>query len=86
MCEYHCTRGGVEWNEKWPDREVLVDFFMEPPKTDDYLLEWNDPDDDGVVDFLVRKHDFSEERVDKVLASLRAEKKKGRQEHLTQWF
>ena len=76
----------VEWMDDWPDRDDLVHFFMEPPHTDDYELEWGNPNPDGAREFLVDGHDFSEERVDKVFRTLQAERKKGRQEHLSQWF
>lgn len=77
---------GVEWMDNWPDRDKLVQFFMEPPHTDDYELEWCDPDPEGAKEFLVHGHDFLEERVNKVFNTLQAEREKGRQEHLSQWF
>ncbi len=56
-----------------PDAEFPVEpkrireIFLNPKVTDNYKLEWNAPNIDGVVDFLCREKDFSEERVRKTL-------------------
>jgi len=45
----------------------IQEIFLNPEVTDNYKLTWKDPDIDGVVDFLCRERDFSEERVRKAL-------------------
>ncbi|MCI4446966.1 MAG: flap structure-specific endonuclease, partial [Pyrobaculum sp.] len=45
-------------------------FFLNPPVTDDYSVEFRKPDEHALVDFLVGEHDFSEERVQKALERL----------------
>ena len=45
----------------------IREIFLNPKVTDNYKLTWKDPDIDGVVDFLCRERDFSEERVRKAL-------------------
>jgi flap endonuclease-1 len=45
----------------------IRDIFLNPKVTDNYKLAWRDPDIEGVVDFLCRERDFSEERVRKAL-------------------
>lgn len=41
-------------------------YFIEPVVTDNYVLEWKGVDE-GIIDFLCYEHDFSRERVMKVL-------------------
>jgi len=45
----------------------IREIFLNPKVTENYKLTWKDPDIEGVVDFLCRKRDFSEERVRKAL-------------------
>jgi flap endonuclease-1 len=41
----------------------IRDIFLKPKITDNYELIWNTPNVEGIVDFLCRERDFSEERV-----------------------
>ena len=41
----------------------IRDVFLKPKVTDNYKLEWKGPNVEGVVDFLCRERDFSEDRV-----------------------
>lgn len=68
------------------DLEEKKSFFMSPPVTDDYQLNWNPPDKDKIVFFLCGEHDFSEERVLKAVERLEAASKKSGQKTLDQWF
>lgn len=61
------------------------DLFINPSVTDDYELSWGKPDRAGVIEFLCKKHDFSEERVNKALDRLEANMG-GSQSTLDQWF
>jgi len=45
----------------------IREIFLNPKVTDNYKLEWKKPNVDGVLDFLCRERDFSEERVGKAL-------------------
>jgi flap endonuclease-1 len=45
----------------------IREVFLQPEVTDDYALEWKEPDAEGIVDFLVREKDFSEDRVRKAV-------------------
>ena len=45
-------------------------FFLNPPVTDDYSIDIKKPDEGRLVDFLVKEHDFSEERVQRALERL----------------
>ncbi len=48
----------------------IKEFFLNPPTTDDYVLEWRMPDKEGVIRFLVYEHDFSRDRVERALERL----------------
>jgi flap endonuclease-1 len=45
------------------DYKGIRDVFLNPQVTDDYKLKWTTPNSKGVVDFLCRERDFSEDRV-----------------------
>jgi flap endonuclease-1 len=45
------------------DYAAVRDLFLQPAVTDDYAIEFREPDTDGVVRFLCGEHQFSRERV-----------------------
>ena len=45
----------------------IREIFLNPKVSDNYKLDWKEPDIEGVVDFLCRERDFSEDRVRKAL-------------------
>lgn len=49
------------------DLKQLRDMFLKPEVTSKYKLKWQEPDREKVVKLLVDKHDFSIERVEKVM-------------------
>ncbi|MEJ2126068.1 MAG: flap endonuclease-1 [Candidatus Bathyarchaeota archaeon] len=69
------------------DYKGIRDLFLNPKITDDYKLEWNSPNAKGVVDFLCRERDFSEDRVrsavNKMAVSFKESKSKTT---LESWF
>jgi len=71
--------------EKSPefDPGPIRDFFLDPPVTDDYTLEWRAPDVEGVAEMLCERYDFSEERVRSALAKVSV---KATQKTLDAWF
>jgi flap endonuclease-1 len=62
-------------------------IFLHPKVTDKYKLEWKEPDVEGIVDFLFREKDFSEDRVRKALEKMQEgiKKLKGKTT-LEKWF
>jgi flap endonuclease-1 len=52
--------------EPWRIREI----FLNPKVTDNYKLDWKEPNIHGVVNFLCRERDFSEDRVRKALKKM----------------
>ena len=43
----------------------IREIFLNPPITNNYRVEWKEPDFEGIVNFICRERDFSEDRVRK---------------------
>ncbi len=52
------------------DPKQIRDIFLHPKVTDNYTLKWKEPDVEGVVGFLCRERDFTEDRVRKALEKM----------------
>lgn len=65
----------------------IREIFLHPEVTDNYKLEWRDLDEEGIIDFVCRQKEFSEERVRKSLErmTVSAKKQKGKVS-LEKWF
>jgi len=75
-------------NAEFPvEPQRIRDIFLHPTVTNDYKIEWKDPDVEGVVDFMCRGRDFSEDRVRKALEKMQRGivKEKGKTT-LEKWF
>ena len=48
----------------------IREIFLNPKVTDNYKLEWKQPDINGVIDFLCNERDFSEDRVSRALKKM----------------
>lgn len=55
--------------------EEIKKIFLEPEVTEDYTLEWKEPDEEKVLKLLCDEHDFSEDRVRKALEKFKKKKK-----------
>ena len=60
-----------------------MNFFLNPPYSSDYKLNWRDPDTDGLLAYLCEDYEFSRTRIEAILEKLN--KDKG-QKTLDQWF
>ena len=67
----------VKWSDtfSWGWREVFT-LFKEMPVEKNYTLTFRAPDENRILDFLCREHDFSEERVRKTLKKIAKTAKK----------
>ena len=67
--------------------DTIREVFLHPKVRNDYKLIWKEPNLTGVVDFLVRERDFSEDRVKKTLEKMQegTKKLKGKTT-LEKWF
>ncbi len=51
-------------NVEFPvDPLKIKEYFLNPPVTDNYRIEFKDPDERGIFQFLCDEHDFSRDRV-----------------------
>jgi flap endonuclease-1 len=66
---------------------LIRDVFVHPRVTDSYVLNWREPDIDGVIGFLCGEKDFSEERVQKALSrATEGMKESKKKTTLEAWF
>ena len=69
------------------DAEAVEHLFLDPPYRPVDSLKWKDPDLDRISKLLVDEHDFSEERITKIIADLQEKtKERAAQSKLDQFF
>jgi flap endonuclease-1 len=69
------------------DPNCIRQIFLHPEVTDNYTLEWKQPNVEGIIDFMCREKEFSEERVRKsVERMLDGSKKQKAKVSLEKWF
>jgi flap endonuclease-1 len=71
----------IEWNHYIP-AEQIYDFFLNAPANDDIEIKFKPMQPDKILKMLVDEHEFSQERVEKVLKTL----KESKQTSLGSWF
>ena len=74
---------------KFPvDPQQIRKIFLYPKVKSNYQIKWKKPDIEGIVDFLCRQRDFSEERVRKALKKMSEvpEDMQGGNSTLESWF
>jgi flap endonuclease-1 len=58
-------------NAEFPaDPKKIKEIFLNPKVTDNYKIEWREPDVEGAINFICRERDFSEDRVKKALEKM----------------
>jgi flap endonuclease-1 len=75
-------------NAEFPaEPQRIREIFLHPKVTDNYKIEWKELNLEGIVDFLCREKDFSEDRVRKALEKMQqgTKKLKGKTT-LEKWF
>jgi len=71
------------------DYKEIESLFLNPPSKEvsEKELEQRTPDREKIIEFLVEKHDFSRERVEKTLGDfLKKREEKEKQKSISQWF
>jgi flap endonuclease-1 len=91
LVKEHGTLTRVLENVKWQSEvqaEDIFNFLLNPPVEKDYKdkLKWEDPKYDELSNFMTEEHDFSAERVQKVIERLRTAAEKGTQSSLKGWL
>ncbi len=77
--------GKVKWEEE-TDAKDLFEFFLNPPAEEKYDIEWKAPDAERLVKFMVERHDFAADRMEKVAEKLQQSFGSSRQSNLHGWF
>lgn len=73
--------------ENWPYKEARQLFLHPDVKYGDTVdLKWTEPDIDGLIDFMVKRHGFSEQRIREGAAKLSKALKGGTQGRLDGFF
>ncbi len=69
------------------DPKEIKEIFLHPEVTDDYKIEWKEPNETGIIDFMCREKEFGEERIKKSLERMTvgSKKQKGKVS-LEKWF
>lgn len=75
----------VEWKDE-ANPEEIYKFFLNPPVAETCKLEWKAPNPEKIIKFMVDEHDFSRERVEKVIEKLQASHGKAIQASLKGWL
>ncbi len=76
----------TEIGEKFDINPIkILKLFQEPKVTDDYKIEWKDPDLEKIKKFLCEKHDFSESRIETGYERLEKGAGERAQESLEKW-
>ncbi len=67
--------------------KLIREVFLHPRVTDNYKIDWQEPNIDGVVEFLCGEKDFSEDRVRKALSkAVEGMKESKKKTTLESWF
>jgi len=78
----------VNWEKYYKDIDwrELVEFFLDPPTIKVEKVEWREPNEEKIIEILVKRHDFNEERVKKAIEELKKGFKKGSQKSILGFF
>lgn len=58
-------------NAEFPvEHQRIREIFLNPKVTNNYKIEWKEPNEEGVVDFICGQRDFSEDRVRKAVEKM----------------
>jgi len=68
------------------DPDEIKRIFLSPQISNDYHLEWREPNRDKVIEILCEEHNFSLERVNKALDRAIEAYKRSKQKTLEFWF
>ena len=65
----------------------INDIFLHPKYSEDFKLEWTEPDKEGILKFLCDENDFSRERIEPSIDRLiKTTTEQKTQKNLSDWF
>ncbi len=69
------------------DYKEIEDIFLHPKYSEDFKLEWIEPDKEGILKFLCDENDFSRERIEPSIDRLiKTTTEQKTQKNLSDWF
>lgn len=74
----------VEWNYEIPAEEIYK-FYLNPP-VENVKFEFKQLQEDKILNLMVDEHEFSQERIEKVIKTLIQSKEENRQKSLGSWL
>jgi len=80
--DYETLFKEVKWDEIFPMPWTEVFYLFKKMPTTDYTLKWDPVDKEKLIELLVNKHDFTEERVNSSLEKLKKQDEKKSQKGL----
>ncbi len=89
LVKEHKTLDAILKNISWQsdiDPKEIFEFFSNPPVTEKYKFEWKEPDGERIIEFMIGQHDFSRERIEKVVEKLQTVYAKEKQSSLDSWL
>lgn len=75
----------MEWKDEYDPEEILK-FFLKPPIVEKHKIEWNLPNPEKIIEFMVEEHDFSRERIENTIEKLKKSFTEGKQTSIQSWF
>ncbi|MFH1229479.1 MAG: flap endonuclease-1 [Candidatus Aenigmatarchaeota archaeon] len=75
----------IEWKYDVP-AEKIYDFYLNPVVDDRANFEFKSPQPDKIIKFMVDEHEFSLERVEKIIKVLTESKESNQQKSLGSWI
>lgn len=70
------SKKDVEWDPSFPSPQKIKQYFQKPPVKENVKIQFDEINEEALMDFLVRKRDFSKERVERRLKEIRERKEK----------
>lgn len=68
------------------DWKEIFELFKKPSVTKKYSIKFKKLDEKAIKNLLVKKHDFSEERIDSALGKVQKQRESAKQQGLSKWF
>jgi flap endonuclease-1 len=75
----------IEWNHPTPAEQVF-DFYMKPQIDENAKFEPRSPQPENIFKFMVDEHEFSQERIEKIVKILTDSKESNQQKSLGGWL
>ncbi len=77
----------AEWDKHYNiSWQHIFDIFKNMEVNEEYNLQWKEPDEEGIIQFLVHERSFSEERIKNYLSKIKKSKAARSQSTLSKFF